>query len=304
MVGISELPGSLERESPAEFARFRDFLATHAEQTRSRDGLSIPYCVCGQGARTILTFAGGWGGIEMAYETILGFEERNRMLIVDISAFDDPDEMSRGINLVLDEEEVDRVVLMGQSLSGILAQLYFRRHANRVEALVLTNTLAPKRERCRKWPQLLFACLPFSLLRVLLRRKMRRLGRFDQEIPPLVEERRRFAQAIMALMMDRFLTRKRSGRILKLCWRFNKEGEYSANELRAWNGRALLITSQDDPYHSDAETLESALPAAEQYLLPSGFGHMAPQIFLEQFQSAIQGFLDGLGTLGDGVLVH
>jgi len=121
----------------------------------------------------------------MAYETILGFEERNRMVIVDISAFDDPDEMSRGINLVLDEEEVDRVVLMGQSLSGILAQLYFRRHANRVEALVLTNTLAPKRERCRKWPQLLFACLPFSLLRVLLRRKMRRLGRFDQEIPPL-----------------------------------------------------------------------------------------------------------------------
>jgi pimeloyl-ACP methyl ester carboxylesterase len=101
----------------------------------------------------------------MAYETILGFEERNRMVIVDISAFDDPDEMSRGINLVLEEEEVDRVVLMGQSLSGILAQLYFRRHANRVEALVLTNTLAPKRERCRKWPQLLFRWLGGTVAR-------------------------------------------------------------------------------------------------------------------------------------------
>ena len=50
----------------------------------------------------------------------------------------------------------------------------------------------------------------------------------------------------------------------------------------------------DDPYRSDARTLESTLPAAEQYLLPSGFGHMAPQICLEEFQSAIQGFLDGL----------
>ena len=295
MIGISELPGSLERESPTEFARFREFLASHEEQI-SLDGLEIPYCVCGQGARTILTFAGGWGGIELAYETILGFEGRNRMVVVDISAFDDPDEMNHGINLVLDEEGIDRVVLMGQSLSGILAQLFFRRHADRVEAMVLTNTLSPKRERCRRWSRLLFACLPFSLLRVLLRRKMRRLGRFDQAIPPLVEERRRFAHAILDQMTERFFTRKLIGRILKLAWRFNEEGEYAADEFRAWNGRVLLITSDDDPYHSDSGILESVLPAAEQYVLPSGFGHLAPQICLEQFQSAIQGFLDGLGT--------
>ena len=296
MIEMSDVPGLLELESPAEFARFRDFLATHAEQTKSQDGLSIPYCVCGQGARTILIFAGGWGGIEMAYETILGFEDRNRMVIVDISAFDDPDEMSRSINLVLDKERIDRVVLMGQSLTGILAQLYFRRHADRVEALVLTNTLAPKRERCRKWPQLLFACLAFSLVGALLRRKLRRLGRSNQKIPLAVQERRCFAHALMVVMMDRFFTRERIGRILKLCSCFNKEGAYSADELSAWNGRALLITSQDDPYHSDAKTLESVLPGARQYVLPSGFGHMAPQICLEQFQSAIRGFLDGFRT--------
>ncbi len=297
MIGISELPSSLESESPTEFARFHDFLDTHVEQTRSRGGLEIPYCVCGRGARTILTLAGGWGGIEMLYETILGFEERNRMVIVDISAFDDPDEMIRGIDLVLDEEQIDRVVLMGQSLSGILAQLYFRGRANRVDALVLTNTLTPKRKRNQRWSRILFACLPFPLLRVLLRRKMRRIGQFDREIPPPVDERRRFAQKIMVPMMDRVFTRERIGRILKLGWRFNEQGEYSADEFGGWNGRALLITSEDDPYHSDSRTLESALPAAEQYLLPSGFGHMAPQICLEEFQSAIQGFLDGLRSV-------
>ncbi len=122
---------------------------------------------------------------------------------------------------------------------------------------------------------------------------MRRLGRFDQAIPPLVEERRRFADALLAQMTERFFTRKLIGRILKLAWRFNEEGEYAADEFRAWNGRVLLITSEDDPYHSDSGILESVLPAAEQYALPSGFGHLAPQICLEQFQSAIQGFLDG-----------
>jgi pimeloyl-ACP methyl ester carboxylesterase len=94
--------------------------------------------------------------------------------------------------------------------------------------------------------------------------------------------------------MERVFTRERIGRILKLGWRFNEQGEYSADELRGWSGGVLLITSEDDPYHSDSKTLQSALPAAEQYLLPSGFGHMAPQICLEQFQSAIQEFIDGL----------
>jgi pimeloyl-ACP methyl ester carboxylesterase len=294
MIGVSELPRALESESPIEFARFHDFLDTHVEKTLSWGDSEIPYCVCGRGARTILTLAGGWGGIEMLHETILGFEERNRMVIVDISAFDDPDEMIRGIDLVLDEERIDRVVLMGQSLSGILAQLYFRGRTDRVDVLVLTNTPAPKRKGNQRWSRILFACLPFPLLRVLLRRRMRRIGQFDREIPPAAEERRRFAQRISVLLMERVFTRERIGRILKLGWRFNEQGEYSADELRGWNGGVLLITSEDDPYHSDSKTLQSALPAAEQYLLPSGFGHLAPQICLEQFQSAIQEYIDGL----------
>jgi pimeloyl-ACP methyl ester carboxylesterase len=300
MIEISELPESLEREFPAEFARFREFLASHVEQTASLNGREIPYCICGRGARTILTFAGGWGGIELVYETILGFEGRNRVVVVDISGFDHPDEMNRGINLVLDEQEISRVVLLGQSLSAILAQLFFRRHAARVEAMVLTNTPSPKREHCRNWARLLFACLPFYLVRVLLRRKMRRLERFDQAIPPAVEERRRFAHALLGQMTERRFTRELIGRILKLAWRFNEQGEYAAGEFRAWNGRILLITSEDDPYHAGSEILKSVLPAAEQYVLPSGFGHLAPQICLEEFQSTIQQFLDDLGPQADG----
>lgn len=295
MIGISELPVSLKSESPAEFARFQGFLDTHLEQILTWRAVEIPFCVCGRGARTILTLAGGWGGIEMLYETILGFEGHNRMVIVDISPFDDPAEMSQGIDLVLDKARVDRVVLMGQSLSGILAQLYYRQRVDRVEALVLTNTPAPNRERNHWWGRVLFACLPFPLLRVLLRPKIRRLERFDRELSPSVEERRRFARRAMVPIMERVFTRERIGRILKLCWRFNEQGEYSADELRDWDGRALLVTSEDDPYHSDAKVLESALPAAEQYYLPSGFRHMAPQICLEEFQSAIHQFLDGLG---------
>jgi pimeloyl-ACP methyl ester carboxylesterase len=230
----------------------------------------------------------------MLYETILGFEEHNRIVIVDISPFDDPAEMSHGVDSVLDEARVDRVVLMGQSLSGILAQLYFRHRVGRVEALVLTNTLAPNRKRNRWWGRVLFACLPFPLVRVLLRPKIRRLEHFDRQLSPEVEERRRFARELLVTTMERVFTRERIARILKLCWCFNELGEYSEHELRDWAGRALLVTSEDDPYHSDAKILESALPGAKQHCLPIGFRHVAPQICLQEFQSAIQTFLDTL----------
>ena len=79
--------------SAPETARFRRFLAVHEVRTISFEDASVSYCVCGHGARTILTFAGGWGGIEALYDTILGIEERNRMVVVDITPFDDPNPM-------------------------------------------------------------------------------------------------------------------------------------------------------------------------------------------------------------------
>jgi hypothetical protein len=58
---------------PEEYARFRSFLDTHQERRAELGGKTVSYYSCGQGQRTLLTFAGGWGGIELAYETVLFF---------------------------------------------------------------------------------------------------------------------------------------------------------------------------------------------------------------------------------------
>ncbi|MEW5902366.1 MAG: hypothetical protein AB1715_12950, partial [Acidobacteriota bacterium] len=88
----------LRKASPAEFKRFQAFLKSHQEQRLETEGKVLPYYACGTGQRVLLAFAGGWGGIELAYETILGFERRNRIVVVDVSAFDDPEDLGRGIN--------------------------------------------------------------------------------------------------------------------------------------------------------------------------------------------------------------
>jgi len=285
---------ALQKVSPAEFERFQDFLRSHQERSLEEGGKVIPYYACGKGRRALLTFAGGWGGIELAYETILGFERRNRVVVIDVSAFDDPADMGRGINRILDAEHVDRVVVHGQSLAGIIGQSYFKRHSRRVDGLVLTNTLAPRKERSKKWALALLKVLPLGLLKPIVRRKLTRLGEFPKEIAPDVLERRRFAMALIGCMIDGYWTKKNTLNILKLAFAFNERDGYTVESFPDWRGRALIITSPDDPYYPDAGLLMKNLPNSEKYEFPSGFGHTAPQIHRDLFHRIIQEFIDRL----------
>jgi pimeloyl-ACP methyl ester carboxylesterase len=204
--------------------------------------------------------------------------------------------MRRGINQVLDAEHVDSVVVVGQSLSGIIAQSYFKRHFRRVDGLVLTNTLAPRKERSKKWVLALLKVFPLGLLKPLVRRKLTRLGEFHKEIAPDIQERRRFAMALIGCMIDSYWTKRNTLNILKLAFAFNERDGYTVKSFPGWTGRALIITSPDDPYYADAGLLMNNLPNSEKYEFPPGYGHTAPQIHRDVFHKIIQEFIDRLGA--------
>ena len=166
MLDERKLLKSLKGVSEKELKRFKVFLESHTMKEYSSSNGAIPYYLCGEGSQTIMTFAGGWGGPQLIYDTILGFENKNRMIVIDISLFDNPDAMSEGANRILDHEKIGPVILMGQSASGITAQSYFKRNPDRVDGLVLTNTLAPRIERCKKWALWLLKSSPFRSCRL------------------------------------------------------------------------------------------------------------------------------------------
>lgn len=296
MIRIDDLTSGLARDMPEEFARFRAFLDTHAERELRFEGHPIGYCDCGSGRHTILLLAGGWGGIELSYETLLALEGDHRLIAVDISAFGDPDAMTRGIDAVLDACGAERVVLMGQSLGGMLAQLYFRRRSDRVSGLILTQTLAPDRSRCRRGARLLMSSIPLPLFRLLIRRKMRRLGKTEQAVPPEIERRRAFAGALLVHTTSRALTRPRLRRILQLVWAFNEAGAYATPAFPDWPGQCLVVASPDDPNHADALLLATSLPSARQAALPSGYGHLAPQMYPAEYHALVRTFIAQLDS--------
>lgn len=280
-----------EGTSEQELRRFQDFLNTHPIKQTSFKGKSIPYCICGKGEKTMLTFSGGHSGPWAVYSSVLGFEKEFRLVVVDFSAFDNLEDFSQCVNHVLESEGIGSVCVTGQSLTGMFAQAYFRRNADRVEAMVLTNTLAPKKERNKKAALTIFRIFPFFLLRSLIKRSLARVGKIDATVSQEIEDRLRFRMALLRHDIDREASKKSLLDLIRMLFEFNEKEAAPMANIDRWPGRVLIVTSEDEPYRDDVEFLMKQYPRAEIYSFPAGWRHAAPLVHMEKFQKLIRDFL-------------
>lgn len=274
----------------SELQRFQDFLDTHTLKYTEFKGKSIPYYRCGKGEKTVLAFSGGHTGPWGVYNFALGFEDEFQVVVVDFSSCDSLGDFNQCVNHVLDSEGIGRVCLTGQSLTGMFAQAYFRRNVDRVEAMVLTNTLAPKKERNKKSALVLMRLLPSFLLKPLLKRELSGLGKIKGEISPEAEERLRFRMALLLHDLDRVGSKKTILSIMKMLFEFNAEDEHLAEAFRQWKGKVLIVTAEDEPYRKDVDSLMKIYPHPELYSFPAGWGHSAPLVHMEKFQILLKNF--------------
>jgi len=278
--------------SQTEFKRLHDFLKTHTIKQINFNGKSIPYYSCGEGEKTMLTFSGGHSGVEVLYESILGFENQYKMVVVNISPFNRLDDFSAGVNYILDEEGVGRVSVLGQSASGIFAQTYFKRNYDRVDAMVLTNTLAPNKKKNKKWGVFLIHLFPFSVLKAIFKKKVRSWTPPEGKLPPEAVERIRFKQAFMRHIIDMQFSKKNIMPLINIALEFNEKDEYPFEDFKDWKGKILIVTSEDDVCYKYVDTLMKHLPNTELFKFPVGYKHMAPMVFRDEFQNRIKDFFN------------
>jgi pimeloyl-ACP methyl ester carboxylesterase len=282
--------------SEDEMRRFRDFLAAHPLKETEFKGKSISYYCYGGGDKTVLAFSGGHTGPWGVYNFVLGFEQKFRVVVVDFSSCVSLDNFSQCVNHVLETEGIGPVCLTGQSLTGMFAQSYFRRNMDRVESMVLTNTLAPRRERNKKGALAMMRLFPSFLLNPLLKKKLSGLGKIEGEISPEAEERLRFRMALLLHDMDLVGSKKILLHILKMLFEFNAEDEPLPGAFKQWPGRVLIVTAEDEPYREDVDSLMKIYPHTELYSFPAGWGHSAPLVHMEKFQTILVNFFNKLGT--------
>ena len=275
--------------SQTELKRLQDFLETHEIREIDVEGKSIKYYSCGKGEQTILTFSGGHSGLETVYETVLGFENDFRMVVVDISLFISPSEFSQGVNKVLEKEGVGQVFVTGQSLSGMYSQIYFKRNYDTVDAMVLTNTFAPSQKKSKKWGLTLLRLFPFFLLKAIFKLEIRKWTP-KAEIPTDAKEKMHFKSAFMKQVVDQQFSKGFLMNAADMAFQFHKDEEYTVEDFKDWKGKILIISSKDDPCYKDLDILKKNLPHTEIFLFPEGYRHMAPMVFRDEFHNRIKDF--------------
>lgn len=278
---------------PAILGRFRSFLSRHAVEELDVEGTLVPYCASGQGPRTLIGFCGGHSTPYSAWQTIESFERDYRIIVADISGFGTVADLNRGIDRLLDSEGIDRVVLLGQSLAGLVSQIYFDQRSDRVDGMVLTNTMALRPGGAKPAMLVIMRALPETLLRAMFKKKFRTY--FDRGLEdPDARDACSFGLAHLEDVMTHHFTKKKVVHLLSVLTEFGREG-YERSDCSDWRGRNLVVSSEDDKGFQDLEWFLENLPGASSHVLPAGMGHLPQLVHRDRIEQVIRGFLSQLG---------
>jgi pimeloyl-ACP methyl ester carboxylesterase len=265
---------------------------THPLRRLESEGRHLSYLTGGSGQCAILILTAAHGVPLLLYDTVLRLEDTHRVVVLDVGEAASLDELARDVGCVLDAEGLDRVVAFGQSLCGILAQAFLMRGASRLEALVISQTIAPRHESNRMAVLWILRLLPGALLRVLMKKKLGRLSTVD--LPEECAARHAMSRALLRLTAATTLSKKRIMNIARLIFEFNREESYGVAANGAWPGRVLVFTSEDDLSFGYVGRIEKALPRTEVYVLAKGAGHLAPLAHSREYFDRIEHFLHSL----------
>ncbi len=108
------------------------------------DGVFWPYYTGGKGDRAILFLHGMGGAYDLWWNQIVAFEDQFRVITYSL-----PEEVNSlektldGLLAILEKEQVKKVILVGTSMGGYIAQYFISQRPEMVERAVLSNTFPP-----------------------------------------------------------------------------------------------------------------------------------------------------------------
>lgn len=271
----------------AELEAFRRFRAENPPKTAEIGGRTWTWLSGGTGDRTLLFLPGAQGTGESVWANISHFSTRFRWIAPSYPPVPTMEELTDGIAALLDREGIGQVVAIGGSYGGFVAQVFVRRHRDRVEKLILSHTAPPNPRRGEiiagsvRW----LPWLPLFLLRMQYRKVMSGLV---PNIPELA-----LVRAYLEELIALYLTKEGIINGYRRVAGYDLEHRFTPADLEGWPGHVLLLLTDNDP--STPEPVRNALkalyPGAEVHLY-SGSGHATGILKREEYLGAIEGFLE------------
>ena len=261
------------------------FLATTERRVEVIDGLAWETFDTGAGSPTLVTLPGAVGGGEGSFFLAEQLRADIRVVAAGVPAVSRVAEAIRGLRACLRARGAFQPVLLGASYSGLIVQAYVRAFPDEVSAIILSHTgvLDPSRAKPSLRAARVARTLPVSIMRLMLRGLVRALTRGAPQAAFWRDLYRRF---IDETGRDQLVSRYRL--TADLC----STARWSAEDLRAWPGRILIIESDDDRVASPESRwrLRALYPRAEVATF-KGTGHSTAIARPDEYAATVRRFV-------------
>jgi pimeloyl-ACP methyl ester carboxylesterase len=248
--------------------RLRAFRADYPNKSLPVSGVQWKYRICGVGTRALLMLPGGELVNDMGFDLAAALAPRFRVVYPAYPRVQSLDDLADGIAAILAAENIARASVLGASFGGAVAQCMVRRHPDRIERLILSNTGVPLAYlvRGRKIANAILSSIPWPLLRVLLAKSIMKLLRAP------ADERsfwRNYAKALFATQ----LTKADVMANLRIQYEYHLQYRFKPDDLAAWPGKIFVIESDNDIFNAERrKALRDTYPQAPVYTF-HGAGH-------------------------------
>lgn len=220
------------------------FRARYPYQEITLGGIQWRFIDSREGEKALFIPAGGTTIAEIAFNSIEHFAKHYRVIAPDYPPVEELQELFDGFIDLLDYLELNHFYTMGGSYGGWMVQSLVRQYPERISKMVLSAIGPPNTENSREIARLMgwFRISPMFLLRWMINKSFSRL---ESE-----KSSDRDMALLWALVQEAVYFHLERADILAMLQRLIDQTEnytFSANDLKDWPGRILLVFGSDDP---------------------------------------------------------
>lgn len=275
--------------------RLKEFRRAHPVKSLNFGNQQWEYIACGrESAQTLLLLPGALSVGESTFPLITAFENDYRIIAPSYALSRTMNGLCEGIAHILETEGAGRAHVMGSSYGGLVAQYFVRKFSDKALSLVLSHTflMNPKLALPLRIMSKLFPLLPDSLFVPLLKLRLNKmlLSTLRRANHPEYEFWRAYLNEAIASDRLREVAIHQNNCLLELAC----EPQFTADDLKNWRGKILIIDSDDDPAipAKERELLRKTYPQAQVHTFRDA-GHASSILKPKEVFSVIKNFLSG-----------
>jgi pimeloyl-ACP methyl ester carboxylesterase len=156
---FDEIYADVPEDQREALRRFRE---SYPEQTATANGMTWRYVDTGGAGDVILLLVGGLREADAAHANIPMLTDDFRVIAPSYPTLSTMADLADGVAGLLDALNLERVHVLAGSFGGMLAQVFIRRHPERVNKVILSTTAVLDEDSAARYNQALEALKPLS----------------------------------------------------------------------------------------------------------------------------------------------